>query len=783
MKLKYVCSMITLIATLFVGLMPHAKASPTNYGPRSDLSIFFYSSGTPLYAALKAGSVDIMAWELTATQYDDAILDPNIQIMRVPRYDFRCWSLNNNQTISKYPGVDSIMSHPEFRKALWCLTEVGYYTEVICRGFAEPLYVTVAAESGTWMNQDVIAYVKTYYKYDPVAADAFLDNADIKDHDGDGIRNYPHGWPGAGDPPKNLDPVVFYARSDDPLRYGASVHLKTQMERPEIGIPVDFKPADMSTCNVHVMGARNYHIYSAGWSVGRFPTYQYGWFHSSRWLPYGSNYHVSKTTGKDRAIGPGTDWQAIDAAVEKVWYPPDYDTAITACQQSQVLTSQQYACVIPMWSSTSFFGYRNLLGVCNVHGVGPENAYTYLNAKRIDDPSQPIRVGLHSAPVMINQIYSRWVWDASVGSVIYGDGQGYQFTHPYNRMIDQPWALTDWELSTWDSGTKSKITYWFRDGIEWIKPGPTGGTIIRPYDISKDYEYNAWYFASEPAGWIYTAYADIHHIRTYPAEKKVVVYMDALSYWSQYWPWGRDIFRDNWQTAPLARLIQPPEALAVLVKGTNASTPGPLTALKYLTKDAPVEIVEIKVDGVLLTEANEDSDNDYEIVKDRIHIYKTGIPDGAKIELKYWARGDCAGYWPGGLTYETTTATFGMDYMTSYKAGVGGYATYKANREYFMETPPWGEVDFKWYWNDPQPPNPPRTIHGGYFIVDLFDVTMGTAALGSQGFRIPDPTWQPGADLSTMYPPSPYDRGDCYINYWDVAEIVNDYDLKWGISP
>jgi len=771
-KWKYVCAIIILIVTLFLGVRHQAKAFPTQYGPRSDLQVLIpelkpLSPYGPLYRDLVAGRIDICAYPLNYHQYLDAISNPDIFLMVVPRYDLRCWSLNNNQTIAAYPGVDSIMSHPEFRKALWCLSNVSRYVQDFGYGFAEPVYVPVAAPSGSWNNQYVVNFVKANYACSLTKARAFLDAADIKDIDGDGIRNYPHGWPGAGDPPKNLDGIVFYARKDDPLRLRASQDLVDLMEA--VGIPIKFIYADVETCYKKVMGARDYHIYSAGWSTGRFPTYQYGWFHTSRWMEFGSNYHVSTTTGHDRAVGPGTDWQAINAAVEKIWYAKSFDEAIQACKDSQLLSSKEYACVIPLWSTKAPYAYRNLLGVCNMYGVGPENIYTYMNAKRIDDPTKPIRIGLKQAPTQMNPIFSRSVWDDSVMDPTLNDGQAFQTTMPYNRMIDQPWAIKDWTLTTWDDHgvTKSLVTYWIRDNINWIEP--VTGNIIRPYTLT-DYEWNCWYYGSVPGGWTYTGFADIHHIRTYPAENKVVAYMDVLSCWSQYWPYGRDVMPDVWKLPPLSD----GEITKVYTEGTDIFTPGDITSLPYLDRGSPVEITQILVNDVPLTKSAGDLENDYEIVKDRIHIYKTDIPDGATVKVTYWARGDCGGYYPGGRDWKTTQTSFGDFYMTDFKAGVGGWATFKANRNYFMETPVWGEVDYLWYWGTGSP------ARGGYYWVYIFDVSGAEVALGSQGYRIPDINWQPGCDLSTQPIGEPGTTGAGYINHLDLREVLNKIDAMWG---
>jgi len=781
MKWKCTSAVLILTAAVLVSFdLKDAAAPTTGFGPRSDLQIFYYANEAALYSALKQGEIDVSFWEITPAQYQDAVTDPNILLMSVPRLDFRAFTLNNNQTISYYPGVKNPLSIPEFRKALHRLSNVDYYVNTINKGFAVKLPVTIAAPSSGWLNMSVVDFVEGRavgrypYPYDSLtfnreAAKALLDIAGFTDIDGDGIRNYPANWPGRLSRP-NLDRIRFRISSYEPLRKQAGQNLAAEME--SAGIPVDEIPDPWTQLYIPE-DMRNYHIYTAGWSVGRFPTYLYSWFHSSKWYHRGPNYFLSP-------YGQGgiPDQSLIDETVLKVWYPSGYSDATKAAKDAQYLLTEKNTVMIPLWSSRSFHPYRNdLLGVTNYQSTGPENDYTYLKAWKPNGGT--IRAGIKSPPLEINQIYSRWFWDVQTLNPFMAD---FISAAPYNIMVDQPWLTQDMSQppDTWlDAGVeKSKMTYWFRDDqddglgdhdAEWIEP--VTGNVLDDFTPEwlegGGYEFNSWYYASEPAGWIYGGYRDTHHIRIYPAERKAEVYFNVKSYWSMYWPYGRLLYAPSWKQSPVTtletRVFNGP-----IVGGASLPLP-------YRTAGAPVEIVEIlRSDGITMKKASGADDNDYEMVSGKIKLY-TDVPSGVSITVKYWARGDPSGYAPGNLHVQNTNVGklwvgTGLFYVTEHVPGAGGWTTYKRNPHFFLETPPRGEIDFWWHWaNEAQP-------RRGYYRVDIVDIVKSTWALDSRGYGGPSPNWDSGADLTQEVK-----KG--LVTVHDITLMASDFGETMGSPP
>jgi len=806
--------MLTLMVALMLGItaVEPISAQTTTRGPRSpELKLFYYADETSLYSALKAGVIDMSLWECTPAQYQDAITDPNLILAPVSRFDLRGFSLNSNETIPTYPGIRSPTSYAGFRKALWRLSDVSYYAEVICGGFATPLYVPVSAPSRAWVNVTVENWVKANYAFSVQGAANYLD-AEGFAQGTEANPNYKPGVPGSAMywrvyPPghskagKKLDPIVFSARVDDGLRYGASVHLCDRML--ESGIPVNLISEPSSSAFLRVMTRRDYQIYSAGWTTGRFATYIYSWFHTSRWLPGGHNYHIS-TTSPGYVTTPGSP-DNIDEAVDKIQYPLNLDDALIAAKDAQRILVQKSASFIPTWSSKAFYAYKNLFGVTNMESIGTENLYTFLQAWRAD--GQPdLRLGHKSPPTQVNQIYSSWVWDVTTMGFTQ---DSFISLEPYNVLNDQPWLARDWTTApggpstvpgTWvdpdDGKIKSYMRYWFRDDVEWIKP-LTGEVLADfvPQWLGGGYEFHCWYFDSESAGWLYTSYRDIKHIVPNIAGKYADVYFDVSSHWSQYWPYGRHIYSNQsiqdtpsfpgWKQAPLStqelRTFTGPIAAGTFL---NTLTPVEGTAYKIPTRarGTPVEVIEIKLDGVLLAEATtpylynpvtgQGAGGDYSIVGStatgpRIRLY-IAVPGGSVLTVRYWARGDPAGYHPGGLPWQQTIAGTGSFYLTDFLAGAGGWATYKANRYYFMETPTKGEIDWYWYWIYGSQPR------DGYYYVNIYDASYSNWALGGSGQAVPTANWIEATDLA---PPV----GE--TNLFDIAVLAANYGKRFGSPP
>jgi ABC-type transport system substrate-binding protein len=124
--------------------------------------------------------------------------------------------------------------------------------------------------------------------------------------------------------------------------------------------------------------------------------------------------------------------------------------------------------------------------------------------------------------------------------------------------------------------------------------------------------------------------------------------------------------------------------------------------------------------------------------------------------------GNVTGYTPGASEGRPANETLIGSGPWKYVSHNSSMLCLEANEDYFMETPPMGEVDFRYDWEL------------GYYPVDNADRTMIAEAYESSGNGVPSAKWEPGCDLN----------GD------GTVDVINDmftiqydlYPMGWGIS-
>jgi len=692
-------------------------------GPRTDdLIIRYYGDVESAYAALKAGEIDIVGYEITSALYEDAITDPTIVLAPVASLNMFQFDINNNYTIPTYPGIRSPTNYQGFRQALAWLTPKDYIVNDICGGFADRIDQPIAGMHKGWGNESMW-YPNYPYEYDPATAAAALDatgftqGTTINPYYDPGflgsaeyIRVYPTDHSKAG---QDLDPLEVCVRTDDIRRLEAGRLLYGNMRK--LGIPVNAIEADSASLGNKVW-AMDYHIYTGGWNVERFPTYVYNYYHSNFYYQAATNY----VTGMNASNQP--NYPTLDDYLYNIRQANSFWDSVIACQQAMGLFTE--LCVtIPLWSTLSFWAYSSdVIGAVDMAGKGFENGYSFMNAYKID--GSPIRYGLANAPQALNIIYSGWHYDYQNLDRIYL----YSSTDipPYDLSEDQAGLIMDWETSTWidpDNGqTKTRLTKWFREDAYFVEP-LTGNQKAQVN--TTDYLFSAWYQYAIEDGWHNNKWKEVHHINVVN-DFQVEIYFDTLNYWNTYYASGPILPIDVWLQSPLA--YQTTESFT---EGVDLTTPG----IVNLSAD-PVWIDSVTADSTPLTPFT-----DYNIVKGQLEIF-VDLSPGASLVVDYWQSGDPSGFTPGNLPWQTILEGAGMYYATDFTPGVGGHLTLKANRHFWMETPLLGEIDFTWHWvSGPKP-------RSGYYQVDIYDKVMIAVAAGTSGTGIPSSHWLPGADVA-----------------------------------
>jgi len=769
-----VISMIVLVAPLFV--TAPVKAQRTK-GPRSDYAdIYFYGSQDAAYAALKAGDIDFIQWWLTYDQLQDAESDPNLCVVGYAENGMTVIDVNNNYTIASYPGIRSPTSDVNFRRAIACAIDKQFIIDSIYHGFGTPIDVPICApQAETWWNPDVTG--DNYpYKFNMTKAREYLAAAGFVDSDGDGVVEFPPDWPGlegktADERELSNYPLIFYVRTED-LRLQVGRYVYDQLIALLGPGTVNKIEATSDVCFPAVMNNKDYHLYTGGWSFGRFPTYFYSLFCSDWWFPppsFGYNY----VTGMNASNQP--NYPELDYWLRKLYYAETLDDSIYACHQAQVIWMDVIP-NIPIFSAKSFVAWRtSVAGVVNMKGYGFENGYTFLNAYRIDSPGQPIRMGTINAPKSLNILYSQWYYDYAV---IDRMSDGLISVNPYDLGMDQPGMAKDWVVGEWydpvDGVNKTWVRYYLRDDIGIV--APQTGEFIRYFNAS-DMEWSIWYNFAFQDSWRYGDYMDVRYVKVVDAHT-IDVYFNDKSLWFVYGPTAYFLVR--YELEPLlcdqTTLTFDVDGVTTGLKDTTMYIPG-LDALDY---PSVVRVVDATFTPSGGSPQTIEEHVDFEIVSEYDTGYRDLIwflhdfPAGTISLTIMYASKPATGYYLAGLDWTQVWYSIGPYYLADITTGVGGHALLNANPYYYLETPPLGEIDWRYFWNSPNTHTTAETHPiGGYFQINILDVSKAASAYGYRGTGVYDPNFFAGADIDA------YDPG--HIGITDITTITGKYGLKWGI--
>ncbi len=720
MRLDQIVAALLLASLLLLAATGSLPAARGTTGPRGeDLVIHFYSNVTEAYLGLKAGDVDLVLEDLPKDLATLAREDSNLVLAPVAGYNMYEFDLNNNWSIPSYPGIRSPMNYSQMRQAVAWLTDKNHIVDVICDGFAERIDQAIAAPLKGWANMSMW-YPNYPYEYDPFAAKAVLDSTfpegttpnPYYDPSFPGsalsLRTYPADHSLAG---QDLDPVKICVRSDVLYMLKAGRLVYGNMRKH--GIPCDVREGPSSAFYSLVLHEFNYHFYTGGWKVGRFPSMTlYSLYHSDNIGPLGGNY----VTG----VRPGVPTHPkLDRLLKGGRWVDSYSEAVTNTKLAAGYMTE--ICVtVPLYSLRSYYSYSSkLLGVVNMEGHGLENDYTFMNAYRTE--GGPIRCATINPPSAMNIIYSNWIYDWQCldrMNLFSGVAKA-----PYNPVLDMAGFTRDWETTTWDDGgtPKTKLAMSFRSDGYFVKP--VSGDLGRNVNATH-YFASAWYYLQSPEWWGSSDFWDLHHIDI-TGPYSVEIYFDTYSYWNTYLCQGFLLPVDTW--------AQHDELITIRTETSASQTTPSLIEL-----DAPIWIEYVTFNGLPLTMLT-----DYNLVNAApgtsygnavLSIYSS-LGTG-ELEVKYWAITSPAnGYTPANLPWQDIFEGAGMYYATDFAPGAGGYLALKRNPFYYMDTPLLGDIDFV------RKPT-------GAFKVDIFDLAIAGAAYGSQGVEFPSRNWFPGADLA-----------------------------------
>lgn len=536
MKTKLVSVVVALLMISLLSV-PAFAGEPGPVMPY--LQIKFYSGVGALFTALQEGQIDMMAWPLTRAQADAAFRDPNIQV--APYFDLGDYELaiNNNWTCKVYPNWRSPTSYVEFRRAIACLVNKdGVIAGPTLGGYATRQDTLIPMPIlKEWLNENVSKYGKegellnNYpWEYNPAYAAQLLDEAGFvkgstpNPHYDPNVpwsspylRVYPPGHEKEG---QDLDPLIVYLRKDHAPRYEFGSQVVRDLRL--LGVPCTVFEGGSAFCYPPVYIRSEYHLYTAGWSLGRFPLWFYGFFHPSGIYPGGPNFYLVNDP-------------QMTAIVERL-YPQATSIEMTkkACLDAQYVLVMK-AFTVPVYSSKSYFAYRKgVLGVTTVYGYGLTTAldWTFLQCLHEDYPAvDTIRYGTLNPPISINPIFSSWLWDYEVIDRMF---TSYMTVNPYRldpgkigttpSAGDMPWMAKDWKYEIDPATGNAVVTLYFRNDIKWHDGQP-----FTAYDMN----FTIWVQKHYDDSWGYTDFMHVVNVEI-PDQFTIKIYFDMPSMWSIY---------------------------------------------------------------------------------------------------------------------------------------------------------------------------------------------------------------------------------------------------------
>lgn len=503
LRMKAIFPLVVLCLLTMTFAVPITYA-PTTYGPRMDHLLIDVSYDVVAeWTKLKGGAIDVMDWPLLPSQIDEWKASPTLQneIRLASVVDLGMMEFDLN--CKRAPTDD-----PVFRRAIAYLVDKPSIILNILEGYGVILDVPLPPLLGEYLEPSVVG-ANYPYQYDPDMAETILTDAGYLPYTG--------------------EPLIFYARLDDPQRRDAGWMLKTELEN--LGIAVNWIEADRSVCFPKVMAEFDYHIYTGGWSLSSDIDYIHDLYSSEFYRPYWPNYN-------------GYTSVEFDEWADKIKYAPNKAAATAAGKECQKIMIRDMP-TIPLWSSVGKMAYRKGWdNVVNAAGVGPNNYYTWMCTDNAA-PTVPstIRYGFKSDIEGLNVVTSEWVWDHEVltSAAIYDSLMGGD---PYSLPIDFSSGMADsWEVTTWDDAGEEKSLIIFHMPTEGtIKWHPfQNGTLLSPNYVTVEDIKFSYQYVFDQEGWYYTSVMDIKQdppgtlkIET-PDSQTVKVYFDVKSFWALHW--------------------------------------------------------------------------------------------------------------------------------------------------------------------------------------------------------------------------------------------------------
>jgi ABC-type oligopeptide transport system substrate-binding subunit len=464
------------------------------FGTHADrLLISLYADDTAEFDALAVGDIDLTDWPLSKTRYDQFTgpLNATIQVVSYgPEYGLFILDINsnNNQYLGNPPdpaspnpvyedgtdGDGNPTSNVGLRRAIayLCNRDVYLADPSIGAGFGYPMYTAMPPAQLKYLL-DVTE--EPYYSampwsstYSREAANATLDAWGFAEID---PVTHCRIWNVTGD----LVNLKFYIRSDHPGRNMIGTLLLAELTA--VGLKYTAYFGNSPFCQIGVMANKDFHLYTAGWSLGVNPDHLILWAWAYYWHP-GKPYNYS-----------GHNDPEFNEAADGIMYANNQEEAVAMAitaqyRQALMVLSVPLYCVAGnkayhktyVGSEPGEEGYtgKNWRGVKNMLGYGIDNGWSLMNmwpeqTEVMGNGAMTIRWGFKTPEIMEwNPIYSQWLFDWNAMNPLY---EALLTRNPNDMGELIPDLAKNWTVSSYmnpNLGVEcTKIRFQLRECATW----------------------------------------------------------------------------------------------------------------------------------------------------------------------------------------------------------------------------------------------------------------------------------------------------------------------------
>lgn len=271
------------------------------------------------------------------------------------------------------------------------------------------------------------------------------------------------------------------------------------------GFDMEVESIDFSAL-IARLDRKEYSLSVLAWNMGRNPDSLYSFYHSSADVPGGYNL-----TGIHDA--------ALDAALDRLRFAPDKESAAAAAAESQRLLAELVPCV-PVYSRFSVAAVSTAWeNVISTDKITADNVWTLMLARPRGGAMRTLTIALAEEPRTLNPFTASSAYSWQVLGQIY---EGLIGTNPFT-LEDMPGLAESWNVAVEGEGKEAHtvLTFRLRPGLRW-----NDGTPL----TARDLKATIYFLRGNKVPRFFDAVKNVVGAEA-PSDRDLKVTMTGVSYW------------------------------------------------------------------------------------------------------------------------------------------------------------------------------------------------------------------------------------------------------------